>query len=129
MTTHTFSISRTARTTPPSLPFQKIKEDVLGTNYTLSLVFVGDTRSKKLNKTYRNKTYTPNVLSFPLNTHTGEIFINLMQARREARTRALSLRGFVGFLFIHGLLHLKGYPHGATMERIESRYVKKYSLS
>ena len=31
--------------------------------------------AQKLNKTYRKKTYTPNVLSFPLSKNEGEIFI------------------------------------------------------
>lgn len=123
-----FHINHSTRTVP-SLPFQKIKEDILGARYDLSLVFVGDVRSRRLNKTYRNKTYIPNVLSFPLDATTGEIFINTTQARREAKKFSMSDTGFVGFLFIHGLLHLKGYAHGATMEKAESRYKIKYTLA
>jgi ssRNA-specific RNase YbeY (16S rRNA maturation enzyme) len=35
----------------------------------------------------------------------------------------------VGYLFIHGLTHLKGYKHGATMENIERLYIKKWGIN
>lgn len=123
-----FSLTHSTRSIP-SLPFEKIKDDVIGKDYTLSLVFVGDIRSRALNKVYRSKTYIPNVLSFELDATHGEIYINPTQAAREAKKFDMTVKGFVGYLFIHGLLHLKGYPHGATMERVESRYTKKYNLS
>lgn len=121
------SITHTARTYP-RLPYREIARDILGNSYTLSLVFVGATRAKALNKSYRNKTYTPNVLSFPLDTHTGEIYITPVQAQREAERQHLSTKNYVGFLFIHGLLHLKGHRHGDTMTRAEQRYISKYNL-
>jgi len=122
------SISSTLRTPHPSLPYRKIKEDILGPSYNLSLVFIGTKRAQKLNKEHRKKTYVPNVLSFPLNTHTGEIFITPARAHVEAKKYDLTPKGYIGFLFIHGLLHLKGYPHGATMEKAEKRYISKYKL-
>lgn len=124
----TFHLSQTTRSTLPSLPFETMKNDILGKNYELSLVFIGDTRSQRLNQTYRQKSYIPNVLSFPLNETTGEVFINPAQARREAQKHDMSEKGFIGFLFIHGLLHLEGHAHGDTMESAESRYKKKYHL-
>lgn len=113
----------------PHLPFGKMKDDILGGQYELSLVFVGDTRSRTLNKIYRGKTYVPNILSFPLEKDCGEIYINPTQARREAKKFNMTPTGFIGFLFIHGLLHLKGYAHGATMDKVEIRYIKKFMLS
>jgi len=123
-----FTLSHTTRTYP-TLPYEIMKNDLLGGAYELSLVFVGNTQSQRLNQTYRNKSYIPNVLSFPLDDTHGEIFINPTQALRESRAHDMSPSGFVGFLFIHGLLHLKGYQHGDTMESAESRYKKKYHLT
>ena len=37
--------------------------------------------------------------------------------------------GYIAFLFIHGLLHLKGHDHGDTMESLERRYVKQFGIS
>ncbi len=105
-----------------------MKEDILGKDYSLSLVFIGDKKSRSLNYAYRGKTYVPNVLSFPLDKTTGEIFINPAQAKREAASHEMTLQGFIGFLFIHGLLHLEGHHHGDTMEGVEARYKKRYGL-
>ena len=32
----------------------------------------------------------------------------------------------VGFLVIHGMLHLKGHEHSSTMDKLESKYDQKY---
>ena len=121
------SISKTVRGYP-KLPYQEMQEDILGKRYELSLVFVGEKRALTLNQKYRKKSYIPNVLSFPLDTMHGEIYIAPQVAKREAAHREMSVRGYVGFLFIHGLLHLKGHAHGATMEKAEKRYLAKYGL-
>lgn len=112
----------------PNHPYQKIKEAILGKQYNLTLTFVGTDRAKNLNKQYRNKTYTPNVLSFPLDDMVGEIFICPSVAFKEAHEYNLTKEGYVAFLFIHGCLHLKGYPHGDTMERLERTFVKKFKI-
>ena len=100
----------------------------MGARYDLSLVIVGDALSKKLNLEHRKKTYTPNVLSFPVDTHTGEIFLNLKQAKREHTAREESYRYFVALLFIHSMLHLKGFAHGDTMEHEEQRLLSKFNI-
>ncbi len=121
------TISHTAKTFPKH-PYAEMKNDILGKGYELSLAFIGATRAQKLNAQYRNATYTPNVLSFPLDAKTGEIYITPLIARREAHKFDMTPNGYIGFLFIHGLLHLKGHLHGATMEKAEKRYISKYNL-
>ena len=115
--------------TYPHLPYQKMKDDILGVGYRLSLVFVGSTRARALNENYRGKTYVPNVLSFPLDATTGEIYICPEVAKREAKKFSLTVTGYIGYLFIHGLFHLKGHDHGDTMDALEAKAVKKYGLS
>lgn len=123
----TLSITKKARSYP-SLPYAQIKDDILGKRYTVSLSFVGATTAAKLNKTYRNKTYVPNVLSFPLDENNGEIFIAPKVAKKEARAYGMTQNGYIGFLFIHALLHLKGLDHGDTMDKAEKKYCTKYGL-
>jgi len=106
----TFSIINQTKRPQPRGPFLKLKEKVLGKSYELSLVFVGKATSHKLNALYRDKDKPTNVLSFPLSKTSGEIFIDLSFTDHS-----------VIFLFIHGLLHLKGMQHGATMEREEKK--------
>lgn len=118
----------TTLTSYPRLPYETIKNDVIGRNYKLSLVFIGEKRARTLNTETRDKTYVPNVLSFPLAPDVGEIYITPHVAKREAKKCKMTTRGYVGFLFIHALLHLKGFRHGATMEKAEKQYLLKYGL-
>lgn len=121
------SITSTVKSYPRH-KYADMAEKILGKRYDLSLVFVGRTRAATLNKAYRNKAYSPNVLSFPLDERTGEIFICPQVAASEAAKFDLSVKGYVGFLFIHGCLHLKGLDHGATMDKQEQKWVKHFAL-
>ena len=123
-----FSITQTVKTYPRTLPYQKIKERILGKKYSLSLAFIGSQRATTLNQAYRQKDYTPNVLSFPLTPTTGEILICPSVTKREAAAFQLSEKGYVGYLFIHAALHLKGYEHGATMEKLERKYLTEFKI-
>jgi probable rRNA maturation factor len=128
-----FSLTHTVKNIP-HWPYETIKNDVLGKRYCLSLSFVGPTRAQKLNLTYRKKDYTPNVLSFPLDDTTGEIVICPDIAVKEAHQYQLSVPGYIAFLYIHGLLHLKGHDHhtdaeARTMERLEQKFVRKYNVT
>ncbi len=112
----------------PKHPYEKMADAVLGKKYTLTLAFIGEVRAQKLNKAHRKASYVPNVLSFPLDATTGEIYITPEVAKREAKKFHMTVNGYIGYLFIHGLVHLKGYDHGATMERIEQKYVRLFNL-
>lgn len=120
-----FSINKTIKGKLPRLPFADIKNEILGKKYELSLVFIGDKRARTLNQTYRKKDYTPDILTFPYNKKEGEIFINPHQARMRAKDFDMSEKKFIAFLFIHGLLHLKGLRHGSTMDRLELKHLKR----
>ncbi|MBI2065865.1 MAG: rRNA maturation RNase YbeY [Candidatus Zambryskibacteria bacterium] len=104
-----------------SIPFTRLKNIILSRNFELSLVFVDSAFSRRLNVKHRRKNKPANVLSFPLSKKSGEIFIDLITARKEAKKFKMSFQTFVTFLFIHGLLHLKGMKHGDTMERTEKK--------
>jgi len=122
-----FSIKNTTKGRLPSLPFVQVKEQILGDKYDLGLVFVGDTRSRKLNLKYRNKNKPANILSFPLTETDGEIFINPNEAKKDATRFKKSYNEFVLYLFIHGCLHLRGLEHGDRMDREEEILFKKFN--
>lgn len=123
-----FAVTALSKEKMPILPFLRMKNEVLGKKYSLSLVVAGDTYTRTLNARYRKKTYTPNVLSFPLDARHGEIILNMREAKRESLLRGESLRYFTALLFIHSLLHLKGYRHGGTMERREQTLLSKFHI-
>ncbi len=122
-----FSLSKTVRSRAPRIPFSEIATTILPKSYELSLVLIGDALGKRLNKEYKDRNYPTNILSFPLSTDSGEIFINVRRAEREAKKFNHTSKEHVQYLFIHGCLHLAGYPHGGTMERLEEKYMKKFS--
>ncbi|MEX2010589.1 MAG: rRNA maturation RNase YbeY [Parcubacteria group bacterium] len=126
-----FSQSQTVKDLPRSLrglPFGKMKDAVLGPSYKLSLVFIGDALSRKLNRTYRGKDRPTNVLSFPVSSKSGEIFINIKKVSQERKEFEKSLKDLTGYLFIHGMLHLKGMGHGSRMEEAENKILIKFKL-
>ncbi len=105
----------------PVFPYKDIAETILPA-WDISLVFSGTTRAKNLNIALRKKDYVPNVLSYEVGKKSGEIIICLEVANNQASSYGVSYRDFVVFLFIHGLLHLKGLPHGTTMEKHEQTF-------
>ncbi|MCX6758065.1 MAG: rRNA maturation RNase YbeY [Candidatus Nomurabacteria bacterium] len=121
-----FSLTNTTKGKLPSLPFSEMKNAVLGKSYILSLVFITEQKSKELNSTYRKKNKGANVLSFPLSKKEGEIFICVAVAKRQCKDFDKTWQKFVGFLVIHGMLHLKGYDHSSIMESLEKKYDQKY---
>lgn len=108
--------------------FDVIKKVVLGSKYELSLVFITAAKIRQLNKTYRNIDKPTDILSFPLSKTSGEIFICKSEAKKEMIKFNRSSENFLLFLFIHGLVHLKGYDHGPKMEKMEQKFRKKFKI-
>ena len=111
----------------PRLPFARLHEAILGKEYDLSVAYVTPKESHKLNKTLRGKDKPTNILSFPLDKNSGEIVLDLATSRKDAPNFDMSESKFLLFLVIHGMLHLKGYDHGSTMERQEKKFLKIFS--
>jgi probable rRNA maturation factor len=124
------SISSTVKNNAPkdALFFRSALEEVLGKNYELSLVFIGNTLSRKLNHVHREIDKPTDILSFTLDKQAGEIFINIPYSIRKCKTFDRSFTNYVKFIFIHGLYHLKGYEHGSRMESEELKTRKKFNV-
>ena len=90
----------------------------------MSVSFVNNAEIRKLNRVYRNKDKSTDVLSFPLgengvydlNNETGayllgDVVISMETAVKQAHIYGHSLEREVGFLTVHSMLHLLGYDH------------------
>lgn len=108
--------------------FTDIKNQILGQDYDLSLVFVSTKKIQSLNKIYRQINKPTDILSFPLSKTSGEIFLCKSETRKMAKEFDRSYDNFMTFLFIHGCVHLKGYDHGAQMEKVEEKFRKKFGI-
>ena len=82
------------------------------------IAFVTNRKMRELNKDFRGKDSTTDVLSFPFEpdefateTSLGDIVISLEQAQKQAVENNLTLELEVKQLILHGILHLCGYDH------------------
>ncbi len=123
-----FTLINKTRWIVPSVPFAKMKDEALGKDYSLSLVFIGENTSRRLNFTYGDENKATNVLSFPLDKKSGEIFIAPAVVKRQTKLFGRKFENLTFFLFIHGLMHLKGHKHGDTMEKAEKKLRKVFSV-
>ena len=76
----------------------------------LSIAFVDDAAMRNLNRKFRNKNKTTDVLTFP-GDDACEIVISIDQARRQARSEKHSIATELRYLLVHGILHGLGYDH------------------
>ena len=104
-------------------------------NLSVSCILTHDAHIRQLNKKYRNRDKTTDVLSFELSDaihpeahYCGEIYISVDRARQQAKTHNRSLQAEITHLTIHGTLHLLGFEHdtpeGYTqMQNEEKKYL------
>ncbi len=124
----TVSILNTTKGKLPSLPFATFKNKILGNTYELSIVFVGEKFIQKLNKTYRKINKPTDILSFSLSKSAGEIFFCKKVADKKSKEFERKKNNFYQFLFVHGMVHLRGLDHGRNMEALEKKYRKIFKI-
>ena len=86
---------------------------------TATVAFISDRRMRELNKNFRGKDSTTDVLSFPFEpdefetdeNSLGDVLISVEQAQRQATENDLSLETEIKQLILHGILHLCGFDH------------------
>ncbi len=125
----TFSLINSTKATLPEWPFVQMKNAVLGEQYELSVAIVSEKKIHELNLVHREKDSPTDILSFPLDEQNGEIYLNLDYTKKKAREFGQTYENYLGYLFIHGLLHLNGFDHGSTMESEEAKYCKAFGIS
>ena len=76
----------------------------------VSIAFVNDATMRGLNRKFRNKNKTTDVLTFP-GENSCEIVISVDQAKRQARNEKHSLATELRYLLLHGILHGLGHDH------------------
>ncbi|PJA45079.1 rRNA maturation RNase YbeY [Candidatus Uhrbacteria bacterium CG_4_9_14_3_um_filter_50_9] len=94
----------------------------------VSIAFVSEKEMRRLNNAYRGKDTVTDVLSFALDEDgfIGELILSYEQAARQAKQMNHSVRTEIGFLIVHGILHLYGYDHeqSAQAKKMFARQVR-----
>jgi len=114
---------------------------ILPTSVTsVTVVFVSDRAMRELNRLWRHKRGTTDVLSFPADqdefekvegSTLGDVVISIEQAARQAKENEFTLEQEIAQLILHGMLHLCGYDHGTDngeMNRLELRLRRKLGI-
>ncbi len=123
----------------------------------VSILLVDDADIRKLNRTHRGKDHATDVLSFPMldpepelepgvidagvdadpvsdaalpgPLMLGDIVISMPTAARQAEEYGHTLQRELGFLTVHGVLHLLGCDHEEEVERVRMRELEELVLS
>jgi probable rRNA maturation factor len=98
------------------LQMQFLKRKIMGSQHKtmdLTVVFLDPARAKKLNQQYRQKDYATDVLSFSSSEETslGELVLCPQVLQRQAKEHGLTYQQELGYMLLHGILHLLGYDH------------------
>lgn len=110
-------------------------------NSEVGLVLAGDDVMRQLNRRYRGKDNSTNVLSFtnqemingvqvePDCQYLGDIYISPEILVKEAQQLKISEKERFAQLFVHGILHLLDFDHaspaeGVKMEELEDKIVQ-----
>ena len=95
------------------------KYQYLNKEVSLTLLLSNNKSIKKLNKNFRNKNKSTDILSFPSskkiritkNTYLGDIIISYEYLNKPKSQNLKLFKEKVIKLFIHGFLHLLGFDH------------------
>lgn len=80
----------------------------------LSVLLTNDIQMRELNRVYRKKDRTTDVLAFPMTRESGllgDLVVSVPVARTQAHAARRTLLDEVTMLLAHGLLHLVGWDH------------------
>jgi len=107
----------------------------------VSIAIVDDEAMRNLNRKFRKKNKTTDVLTFPADDSDadpnakgrplGDVVISIDQARRQATDQKHSLATEVRYLILHGVLHALGYDHetdDGQMNALELKVREKVGL-
>lgn len=106
----------------------------------VTVAFVSDRSMRELNRMWRHKPGTTDVLSFPAEqdefekaegVRLGDVVISVEQAARQAKENGLTVEAEIAQLILHGLIHLCGYDHTTDegeMNRLELRLRRKLGI-
>ncbi len=108
-----------------------IKNAILGKNYDLSVSFVGTEKMRAVNKANRKIDKATDILSFPIELGSygsGEIYICMEKVLQKSIAFEISMKKYLEYVLVHGMVHLLGYNHGDDMDSVEKKYTKKLNI-
>ena len=116
------------------------KYKFLNKKVSLTLLLSNNTSIKRLNKNFRNKNKSTDILSFPAynkknlkriiknhnNIYLGDVIININKIKKSYSKKEFKYR--FDELWIHGFIHLFGFQHKKHNEFIKMNKIEKIFL-
>ena len=102
--------------------------------FDLSVVFVGEAESRKINRKYRQKKKSTDVLSFRLDSSynknrkaiEGELVLCPDVIAKNARESKVNFSREFVFVLAHGVLHILGWRHGKKMYELQDKIASDF---
>ncbi len=90
----------------------------------LTLVFLDKKPAKKLNLEFRGKDYATDVLSFDSlePSSFGELILCPDVLKKQSKEHKMTYQLELGYMVLHGVLHLLGYDHEASATDAEEMF-------
>lgn len=90
----------------------------------ITLVFISNAEMKIMNTRYRGKKYATDILSFESvdPSNLGDLVIATSVIRRQAKEHGLTMQQELGYMILHGMLHLLGYDHEKSVKEAKRMF-------
>jgi probable rRNA maturation factor len=103
----------------------------------ITLVLADVRTARRLNRTYRQRDYATNVLTFCYQDApvvVADVVVCVAVARAEAARQGKTLRAHLAHLVIHGVLHAQGYDHvrvadARRMQALEAEHLARLRIA
>jgi probable rRNA maturation factor len=127
-------VQRAAGAAPAAALLRKYALAAILPGSQVTLRVVGAAEGRRLNRSFRNRNYATNVLSFSYGRRHGDIVLCHPVISGEAKEQRKSLAAHYAHLVVHGILHLRGQRHArksdaARMEHMEIRILRRLGFS
>ena len=99
-------------------------------NRELVIAFLNKPQARELNQRFRGKDYATDVLSFEgqEKNQIGELVICPQVIRKQAAEHGLTQQEELGYMVLHGFLHLLGYDHETNAEDAQKMFALQDAL-
>ncbi len=107
-----------------SLWLEQVGQNLKTSDSQLTVVFLDTAKAKKLNQQFRKKNYATDVLSFQGDEgrNLGELVLCPQVLKKQAKEHKHSFEAELGYMLIHGVLHLLGYEHEKSKKEAQKMF-------